>query len=727
MNNLIKFMAVGSLAVMGISGAYAKTVYWGGATSGIWAVGNGGAATGGWLDAPDGSPTTFEEGDSVVFGDAPNTVTITAEGQFSVGDLTFSASNKYMIKARSRTAANLSGLITSLNSFQKTGSGELQFEDFTGNFECDIELLAGNFNAAFTRNTLGVNPATQPQNTLIGNVGVARTIRIGSGDAANRARIQLKGAPYNAIAGFPTGLANTIPAATFLFDGGILDGATENIAFGDIILRNKSELLLSSGPKRFYNGDIRVARREDNEPSAASTIQENSNYHKTYLGAAGDGVITFDVEEVTATANGDGTVESDGVTDFYIKSTIANSTEATCPNKSGFIKTGAGTLEFAPQSYHLGLSGYTGDITIQEGTVVCASANGGGRNGESVLGRYDTVRTIKVCPGASLVLNNASIFGAISADSPIVDLVVTNGTLKFRGAMSFSNLTLQDQAQLVFLGYDVNMTSVLKFGERTVFQLERPFTFDLAWMNEGSGENRTTLQNTGLHLDKRKYQDTDALTGFSELCVEKAKIHEDDFADLTLGLTIRDSSNYRCGLEKTGPGVLRIDEVRTSTGLYQHDYRGDTVAAEGGIVLNALIKGSLVAKRGGVIGGIGRAQGDFTVEEGGGFLVDTTDETTLAQQLTVDGTLTLPQAGLVKLYNVDTTDVSQIAFENLPLPNCATIDGLDDLDPEAWKVEVDGVSPRETRNLKVTFNGLDTATPTYSIAMKIAGTYLFVK
>lgn len=155
------------------------------------------------------------------------------------------------------------------------------------------------------------------------------------------------------------------------------------------------------------------------------------------------------------------------------------------------------------------------------------------------------------------------------------------------------------------------------------------------------------------------------------------------------------------------------------------------VVAEGGLWLTETRTGSTVQNNvstpvtvydGAVIGGSGKMGSDLTIEAGGGFLVDATNTTA---RLTVEGAVTLPTEGLIRLYNVEAVDETEIDYEGLPLP--VAVNGtvnLDEVNASAWKVEIDGWGAQESRHVSVQFDALN---GTFDVKYQRRGTRILIQ
>lgn len=707
-------MALGCLLLMGVSGVFAKTVYWGGAVSGTWEVGTEGAQTGGWLDAPNGNITTFENGDSVTFEGLTANVVLTVKGAFDVGDLLFNTEYQVTLKSQNRGQSN--GYFKSVRSFENRGTGTIDFNQFGGTWSCDMILT----NGLFKTSKAVFSTDLAPTNTIFGDVSIPHVVRFGSGDPENMPGVVLA---------MPTGtyepcLPSFMPQYTTIFDAAKFMTTDATMVFGKIVLLNGAIIYKGNRgqSKIFFRDDVLVKRRDDDQPSpAAQIIPSNNATTQLWLRGEEGAPINLIVEDVTSEA---GAETPDDLDDLILGLPLDDCGLTGYAGPCSWVKKGNGRMKMTASS------GLTGDITIEEGVVEAAPSAS-----ISSLGNMSNAsRTITVESAGSLVLSSCLV-GENSAP-PLCKLILRDGAkLRTHYYVLMPDFEMYGSAQLTSSRGMYERGSIC-WGKRAYFELDEPVVFDAVW---GAWATKDTIRQMRVSYQTDTYttyvtnEVTEVVTtnryGFSEMCIQKAKTHAPNaFVDLAIDLNlINHGGSYKCGLLKTGTGVLRLGG--------NVEYSNITKVREGGLWLTGAVKGAdVVVESDGVIGGTGsvgfqsnnanlRRVRNLSLE-GGGFLVDAQNPEAI---FSVNGTMTMVPEGKIKLYNVEETDVMKMRFENLPFPSCVTMEGTNTLDAAAWKVEVDGFTPRQTRNLSVRFDGLGTATPTYSIEPRIAGTSIFIK
>lgn len=737
MNRKMQFLMSAVVGLLLVQPGVAKDVFWEG-TNGTWKVGGGG-----WM-LEDGTPTTFEEGDNVTFGTAnTGTVSVKLVGDLVVGDITFNATNHYNLNVdvcgMVGSTHTRSGMIVSANHIYKYGTGNVKGENLTGSWDCDLTIYEGYINLGY-RNTnsqtygRGICAELLPD-SLLGDLSKPHTIQIGSTDTPWTKVPQLSLYTYNwgpdPYRGYNLTIPTNAPAFTLVVDGGQFGPPSGHTVVGDVVLKNGGRMGVPNiGGTIYYNGNLRIARRDDNQPSVAPRFFDWGGQSFSCFGNATGELLDIYVEEVTATADENGDVVDDGVTDFYLNSVLSdtiqykdNWRQTSWPLvRSGWVKRGPGTMNLGIDVSNANRthgSIHSGDQFILEGKVI---------NSIPVIwesgcfGHPDIPHTVYVGEGTTLQLCQGS-YRANNHCSPEITTVVSNATLRLTGSNNMGNLELYGSAQLEGFGGQ-------QFGAYSRFELDEPLVIDSP--NQDIRLSCATRPGTNTVVDAETSVVTETKYGYSELDVRKCVNHaEGQFTDLSINLKLRNHTstdsatrpqrlNWKCGLIKTGDGVL---DIGFSGNNNPHSYTWETLVEEGGILFQGIINNGATVKNGAVVGGkgVGKIQGDLTIEEGGGLLVDALDT---EAQVAVGGTLTMPRAGLVKLYNVTESDVMSMKFENLPLPNAPTVEGYEEIVGDEWKVEVDGMDAQETKNLKVSFNLLDS---TYSIGYKIQGLTVVIR
>lgn len=721
MKTMVKWATLGCMLTLGA--ASGETLYWGGA-NGTWGVGQGG-----WTNRL-GEACTFTEGDHVNFLSSENPVEVTLVGSFSTGDILVDSSTDVTFKATNRDQGN--GRIDEATGFVKRGAGSLFLNGFEGSFTCPMQILEG-WVEDTTVNTANSRPATS---TIFGDLTVERTITIGCGDPTIVAGVRRMNGKKYLMGGHAT---DPMPVK-FVLDGGRIYNrgsySESHFRFGELVLKNGGNIQKDMQFGYYYfNDSIRVERGTQ---FVQSYLQGYMNHSQSafVFGAAGKKPIEIYVEDVT---NPDPEAMPDDLVDLFFDGLVKNlsGTKDGEPweTDSSWVKTGPGRMKATA-----GNSTFTGDVVIREGVVDVGNVSAFGNT-------QSPNKTIWVQEQGTVNISGQT-FVSWNAAKPQMTFVISNGTVNVASSGFFSpgNLHIYGTGKINYSNGYHSYVGVIGFGGYNRFETDEPYVFrGNIGNNHCSFDYRNEMQTLTGGTVEAPYE---YVAGYTEFDVKPAKTHPEGFVDLRMDLQLKNACvggnnndyKYRCGLLKTGTGIMEL--TASSGGSSPRQPLLPTLVREGGLILTDKAKGdgnyagtsytNAVVSSGAVIGGNGRVGGfingtnynpaDLILEEGGGFLVDATNTTA---RLRVSRNVILPTKGLVRVYNVEEMDVQKIAFENLPLPQVAgEILGWEQVEPDQWRVEIAGIDPKETRNLKVTF---DPEAATYSIGYRITGTSIVIR
>ncbi len=699
----------------GASATAPQNLYWDG-TMTTWSVGGGG-----WTNAL-GEAKTFNAGDNVFI---LLTKDITVNGAFEVGDIAVSNTVDKTIKGSEWTG---------IKSFKKYGSAKLYLSGDDNSFINDVWICGGTL---IDSSNKSVGNMSLQKTSVFGDLTVPHNVYVGKGATLEFG--SANSGVYNLAAAWQT------PELKIIADGGKVTsyyfGQGKMITtLGPMVFRNGGKYEGGAG-KVFFNGDIRVERGQDPIPSGITNGNE-IKFNNVVLGAGGKKAITIYVDEVTAPVNDDGTIESDneGVVsetnaDFYMNSALHDSTESKYPANSSFIKDGPGTMWFYARinSVNPFYSTFTGDIEVRGGKL---TLNGSGYQtgviGEgykSPIGNVMTNKTIFVHNGAVLCYGDDSsgsnpAFIKNNALSPLMTTIVSNGTLKVEEFNQLGNLKLYGTGK-------IEADKGFNFGGFASFAMDKSYAIA---SNLAENDSRVRLDSrtdcvaeeyvASVTTDENGVETTTYKTnyyGYTEFCVKKAKEKGDQFADVALAsrYTANHGNGRKCGIKKTGDGIL---ELRTKA-----EYSYLTTVAEGGLWITGSDKGfngnsNVVVRAGGFVGGTATISKDLIIEEGGGFLIDATNQTA---KLTVSGATTIPEKGILAIYNyTDRIEAASKTLNAIPLPLKNYTGDLSHINPGEWTVRLDGYPEKEWKNLKVTF---DAAANTFGVKYSPSGFMLIVR
>lgn len=328
----------------------------------------------------------------------------------------------------------ITGPISGASNLEKSGAGEITVSNINSNFTGDVIVNAGKLVAqgfsGGTTTSLGLNSPTR----MI-------TINAGATLAFTENNI------------FGGGGRNASELPTIAVNGGTLSTTRFNIV-GKLQLNGAimTEATTDSGGYFGYQflGQVDVGG------TAPSTIQSTNGTDNHLLG---DGSITFNVRDVTASSAPDLTVSNglrDGSGDY--------------PNAGSLVKAGAGTMVLG------GANGYTGTTTVEAGTLLL--------DGTFTGSTFVSVLASATFGGIGTSNGNVSVLGGGQLQGG--DGLLATGALTLGGT-----LTLADSSTIsLALGFAGAHASLVRTGVGTwIFDSDQAFNFTNAGMQIGIYDN----------------------------------------------------------------------------------------------------------------------------------------------------------------------------------------------------------------------------------------------
>jgi len=296
-------------------------------------------------------------------------------------------------------------------------------------------------------------------------------------------------------------------------------------------------------------------------------------------------------------------------------SNMTTTINAVVAGTNSVVKTGAGALTLTKRNT------FTGDVTINEGTVTAMST--GGNNTAGPLGANNASgRIITVNSGTTLSLAINNILGGGS------QLVANTATLAINGGtVSATRFNVLGDVTLAAATLDAPSSA----GANASYQ-SYEFNGSTVTVN---GTAKSTISNSGANSAMH-------LAGGKSTTFNVNATGDASGDDLLVSAVLIDGSGDRSGaggLTKTGPGTMKMSGASI--------YTGGTVVSNGTLrVTGSLASGSAVTVEGGTLGGNGTIGGSVTVNSGElspGASIDT---------LTVSGSLNL-NAGSTSTFEVN--------------------------------------------------------------------------
>jgi hypothetical protein len=329
--------------------------------------------------------------------------------------------------------------------------------------------------------------------------------------------------------------------------------------------------------------------------------------------------ITLDVADVTGDAAADLTMD----TAYFVGAAGLMPTDI---SSGALIKIGAGTVSCT--SYHP----FTGPFIISNGTWIVNASRNSDNPTATGLGSTQSTNPVIIAEGTTLRFVNNDEFG--SRNSDIKRKIIIRGTLestgKFStlGELSLEGGTLYDSA-------GVNQSYEM-------WQLTKPVTV--------TGDKPSFITAGSATYDGVHLKGTSVPFIVSNAMADAA-------VDLTVDAVLRgfceDPNGNNAGqLIKRGDGTMRLKRdciCNTATAVEE-----GTLIVNAGLTSTETVSISASA----AIGGDGTLSGGLTVAENGGFVIIDSDQT---KGLTVNGTLTLPTVGTIRVEHLDNRTVYPVA------------------------------------------------------------------
>lgn len=343
---------------------------------------------------------------------------------------------------------------------------------------------------------------------------------------------------------------------------------------------------------------------------------------------------------------------------------------------SGFVKTGAGTMELTDFN-----SDFTGDVVVSGGTVRVVATPWEINWNRSPLGKVGIERTVTVCGDGVLQLGSLERDGNMELGNPntpasFAIAVEPGGTLRLaNGAHMIGALELNG-GDFEYGKGDLKSWidyGLLTIGKKLAFSGTTPYDLNvrgetgnvlyLGFTHDSEKDEGATIPENNPNLTN--------LWSVVEIAV--ADITKSEAVDASIGLPMRDLVNicypgyasqtpndyakapyawarFRDGIRKTGEGTLRL--------YAQNGYSHVTEVAEGTLRVDGSIASSsgVTVDAAAFLGGTGVVSA-VTLKAGGGFAVDGLNAR--ADVLSVSS-LTCEGAVVVRLENVTEASVKQL-------------------------------------------------------------------
>lgn len=408
-----------------------------------------------------------------------------------------------------------------------------------------------------------------------------------------------------------------------------------NLAGGIWDIENTANWTFKSAATTYQEGDFLLFNDSAatfavtlNETVEPTTLTFDNTTHDYSLGGSGsisgaatltkDGggmlTVTGEHDYTGGTTVSGGTLRlGDGVTNGKLASAIANESIVTFkPAPAGqsyggkISGAGAVTKEGAGALTVVANSSYTGNISVNGGTLIANSVSSGT---DTSLGKADNLRTITVNAGATLTFALPNVFGNHGTTS-VPTLVVNGGTVT--NADPANGGKVNNGLNNVVLN-NGTLTSAVGNG-LSVIESWRPGEYYGAWGINGN------LTSTGI-------SSISSASPFGVIMLRSnpsPTVFDVQSGTLTVSTPLQGGDADNSGLTKMGAGTLVLSAV--------NNYSKATIVSEGTVVLDgSLVKApgtsttpgqertpsNITVNSGATLAGAGTATGTVTIETGG--------------------------------------------------------------------------------------------------------------
>lgn len=467
-----------------------------------------------------------------------------------------------------------------------------------------------------------------------------------------------------------------IDGGTLVLERGLAGGRTGQVQFGPLTLNNAkfdySGWDYGDAGKGAIAFTGKVTFRGTNAYSLVQSSSKSSRKDRQKICLWDEPLTEFCVDEIT-----------DGKSDVVLAHDLINR-----PNgKSGFIKSGTGTLQLGVAGNYCGNgSDYSGDIVVREGVLQVGPDSQTEFTG-SYLGRWNTTmaeRTLTIEENGTLYIPNRALFAFTTTNAQQNAKAVVRGKFK----VGDGQFVIWPKLEMDGGTLDFGAGGKAGYGSLVIGALS--FVGNKA---------QTIVLPAGQSAD---YSTMISVNTYPSTVIDVADSTADSAVDATierpLGICeVHRNNNLKGGFVKKGLGTLRL----TSAAVYNNQYRlnGGVDVVGGALLVDGRvleIATNVLVGAGAYLGGTGVVS-RVTIAAGGGLCA----RAMVSAPLNVTGKLTIEGVGSIRIDGLGSGDLENV---NLQVVTASGgVEGAENLN--SWKVYAGGVDVSERIRLRLNAAG----------------------
>ena len=483
-----------------------------------------------------------------------------------VENITNNANSDLVISAKIVNATTVNTGVKTAGEIYKTGTGTLELKNINSSYSGNLTIKEG---------TLKVTAGSNADNRTASALGAS--------NVAGRTVTVNKGAVLELAAQDVMCDTHSDTKLLFVLDGGKITNSGANFNFlQNVTLKDGANIYAANGNtswEAYKIQNLRVERSGDAAAAAVSLTAASGDHNVFTFGAISNNITTTPVsiyvEDITS-ANG----ASDAATDLLISAKIVDANiDGKTKKPAPMVKSGAGTLELKNAG-----NTYSGNLTINEGTVKVTAGSASNNRTASALGASNVAgRLITVNEGAVLDLTVDNVIVNAHTSSKLA-IVVDGGQIINSGYNFLQNLTLKDGAQ-VYAANGAEVWKAYKFHNLNVVRKSADAADAPVVISSDLSKPHATIAFGDISNTIKVGDNNSISTVTVEEITSADPSVNDNVSDLVISAIIADPLHTTSGaltnatqIVKAGAGTMEITAANTIT--------GKTTISEGAIKLS---------------------------------------------------------------------------------------------------------------------------------------------